>query len=95
VKQGHVITDHFHGPVVSPDGVAPSRIVGVSASVNLPLQRKVHKFSFGTGSPGWFRKNGRKTVVVVVVVPWSTRGRALVLCARLCVHTMTFKVDDI
>jgi len=52
--------------LVSPDGVAPSRMVGVSASFNLPLHHKVHKFSSGTGSPGWSRKKGRKTVVVVV-----------------------------
>jgi len=26
----------------------------------------VQKFSSGTGSPGWSRKKGRKTVVVVV-----------------------------
>jgi len=39
----------------------------VSASVNLTLHHKVHEFSSGTGSPGWSRKNGRKTVVVV----WS------------------------
>jgi len=38
----------------------------VSASVNLPLHHKVQKFSSGTGSPGWSRKKGRKTVVVVV-----------------------------
>jgi len=31
----------------------PSRMVNVSASVNLPLHRKVQKFSSGTGSPGW------------------------------------------
>ena len=43
----------------------PSRMVGVSASVNLPLHHKVQKFSSGTGSPGWSRKKGRKTVVVV------------------------------
>jgi len=49
-----------------PDGVAPSRMVGVSASVNLPLHHKVQKFSSGTGSPWWSRKKGRKTVVVVV-----------------------------
>jgi len=48
--------------VTSPDGVAPIRIVGVSASVNLPLHHKVQKFSSGTGSPGWSRKKGRKTV---------------------------------
>jgi len=50
--------------LVSPDEMAPSQIVGVSASVNLPLHRKVQKFSSGTGSPGWPRKKGRKTVVV-------------------------------
>jgi len=50
---------------VSPDGVAPSQMVSVSASVNLPLHHKVHMFSSGTGSPGWSRKKGRKTVVVV------------------------------
>jgi len=54
----------------SPDGVAPSRMVGVSASVNLSLHHKVQKFSSGTGSPGWSRKKGRKTVVVVVVFEW-------------------------
>jgi len=51
--------------LVSLDGVAPSRMVGVSAPVNLPLHHKVQKFSSGTGSPGWSRKKGRKTVVVV------------------------------
>jgi len=39
----------------------------VSASVNLPLHHKVLKFSSGTGSPGWSRTKGCKTVVVVVV----------------------------
>ena len=39
----------------------------MSASVNLPLRREVQKFSSGTGSPGWSRKKGRKTVVVVVM----------------------------
>jgi len=53
--------------LVSLDGVAPSRIVGVSASVNLPLHHKVQKFSSGTGSPGWSQKKGRKTVVVLAV----------------------------
>ena len=50
------------------DGVAASWMVGVSASVNLPLHHKVQKFSPGTSSFGWSRKKGRKTVVVVVVV---------------------------
>ena len=53
--------------LVSPDGVAPSRMVSVSASVNLPLHHKVQKFSSGTGLPRWSRKKGRKTVMVVVV----------------------------
>jgi len=50
--------------LVSLDGVAPSWIVSVSASVNLPLHHKVQKFSSGTGSPGWSRKKGHKTVVM-------------------------------
>ena len=50
--------------LVSPDGVAPSQMVGVFASVNLPLHHKVQKFSSGTSSHGWSRKKGRKTVVV-------------------------------
>jgi len=40
-------------------------MVGVSASVNLPLHHKVQKFSSGTGSPGWSWKKGRQMVVVV------------------------------
>jgi len=39
-------------------------MVGVSASVNLPLHKKVQKFS-GTSSPGWSGKKGRKTVVAL------------------------------
>jgi len=52
--------------LVSPDGVAPSRMVDVSASINLPFHHKVQKFSSGIGSPGWSQKKGRKTVVVSV-----------------------------
>jgi len=37
--------------LLSPDGVVPSQMVGVSASVNLPLHHKFQKFSSGTGSP--------------------------------------------
>jgi len=58
--------------LVSPDGVVPSRMVGVSASVNLPLHHKVQKFSSGTGSPGWSQKKGRKTVVVVLAIIFGT-----------------------
>ena len=54
--------------LVSPDGVAPSRMVSVSASINLPLHRKVQKFSSGTGSPECSRKKGRKMVVVVCLL---------------------------
>jgi len=53
--------------LVSLDRVAPSRIVVVSASVNLPLHHEVQKFSSGNGSPGWSRRMGRKTVVCVCV----------------------------
>jgi len=52
--------------LVSPDGVTPSRMVGVSASVNLSLHHEVQKFSSGTGSPWWSRKKGCKMVVVVI-----------------------------
>jgi len=38
--------------LVSPDGLAPSRMVSVSASVNLPLHHEVQTFSSGTCSPG-------------------------------------------
>jgi len=59
--------------LVSPDGVAASLMVCVSASVNLPLHHKVHqKFFSGTVSPGWSRKKGRKTVAVVVVCALSS-----------------------
>jgi len=37
---------------LSLDGVAPSRMVGMSASVILPSHHKVQKFSSGTGLPG-------------------------------------------
>jgi len=41
-----------HWLVRNPDGVAPSQMVRVSASVNLPLHHKIQRFSPGTGSPG-------------------------------------------
>ena len=68
-QEGHLACKKMGGwrswALVSRDGVAPSQMVSVFASVNLPLQHKVQKFSSGTGSPGWSRKEGRKTVVVV------------------------------
>ena len=54
-----------HWLVSTLDGVAPSWMVSVSASVNFPLNHKVQKFSSGTR---WSRKKGRKAVVMVVVV---------------------------
>ena len=70
--EGHLACKKIWGgwwrwALVSPDGVAPSRMVSVSASVNLPLHHKVQKFSAGTGSPRWSRKKSRKTVVVCVI----------------------------
>jgi len=41
----------------------PSWMVGVSASVSLPLHHKVQKFSSGTSSAGWSQKKGREMVV--------------------------------
>jgi len=61
--------------LVSPDGVAPSRMVTVSASVNLPLQHKVQKFFSGTGSPRWSREKGRKAVVVYLEGPFFVNGQ--------------------
>ena len=57
--------------------MAPSRMVGVSAAVNLPLHHKVQKFSSNTSSPGWSQKKGRKTVVVCgggVSYYWTTNN---------------------
>jgi len=64
-QEGHLARKKYGG-MVSPDGVAPSRMVSVSASVNLPLHHKAQKFSSGTSWPGWSWKKGRKMVVVVV-----------------------------
>ena len=38
--------------LVSPDRVLPRRMVGVSASVNLPLHHKVQKFLLAPAHPG-------------------------------------------
>jgi len=71
-QEAHLACKKYRGwwrwALVSPDGLAHSWMVAVSASVNLPLHHKVQKFSSGTGSPGWSRKKGRKMVVVVVVM---------------------------
>jgi len=56
--------------LLSPDGVAPIQMVGVSASVNLPVHHKVQKFSSGTVSPGCSWIKGRKMIVVWCGVVW-------------------------
>ena len=64
LQDGHPACKNMGGwwrwALVSPDGVAPSRMVGVSASVNLPL----HYSLLVPAHPGGPRKKGRKTVVV-------------------------------
>ena len=56
-------------------------MVGVSASVNLPLHHKVQWFSSGTGSPGWSRKKGRKRL-------WWTLVEARdLICILQCLYT--------
>jgi len=75
---------------VSPDGVVPSQMVGVFASVNLPLHHKVQNFSSGTCSPAWMLEKGRKTVVVVVLpaylcIPAIDRPMSNSNCVCTCV----------
>jgi len=74
--------------LVSLDGVAPSRMVSVSASVNPPLHHKVQKLSSGTGSPGWSRKKGRKTVV------WWLVDKCL-LSIQWLVKKLTTSIDEV
>ena len=49
--------------------MAPSQMVGVAASVNLPLHHKVQKFSSGTSSPGWSRKRAVKRLWYGGILP--------------------------
>jgi len=71
-QEGHLACKNmgvwWRWALISPDGVVPSRMVDVSASVNLPLHHKVQQFSSGTGSPRWSQKKGRKMVVGVVAL---------------------------
>ena len=67
--------------LVSPDGVAPSRMVNVSASVNLPLPHKVQKFSSGTGSPGWSQKRAVKRLWCV----WY----CYLLITTVCIYSLS------
>jgi len=54
--------------LVGPDGVAPSRMVGVSASVNRPLHHKSRSSLLAPAHPRGPGKRAVKMVVVVVVV---------------------------
>jgi len=62
--------------LLRPDGVSPSQMVGVSASVNLPLHHKVQRFSSGTGSPGWSQKRSLKRLWYISVTSDMSRQRA-------------------
>jgi len=54
------------GLLIGPDGLAPTRIVGVSASVILASTIKPRRsFLLAPARPGWSWKKGSKTVVVV------------------------------
>ena len=74
-QEGHPACKKIGGrwrwALLSLDGVTPSRMVGLSASVNLPLHHKVQEFSSGTGSPSWSRKKGRKIVVWLWCCQWQ------------------------
>jgi len=64
-QEGHLACKKYAedgegGHCVSPHRVVPSQMVGVSASVKLPLHQKVQKFSSGTGSSGWSGKRAVK-----------------------------------
>ena len=75
--------------MVSLDGVAPNRMVCVSASVNLSLHHKVQKFS-GAGSPGWSQKKGRTMVVIIIITRNRKHRRAAAkpaACAPNAVNT--------
>jgi len=69
-QEGHPARKKYGGwwrwPLLSPDGVAPGRMVNVSASVNLPLHHSPEVL-FWHRLTRWSRKKGRNTVVVVVV----------------------------
>ena len=71
--------------MLSFDGVVPIWMVGVSASVNLPLHYKVQKFSSGTGSQGWSQKKVRQTVVVV----WLWCCLPVMICSWRVIGTVS------
>ena len=65
VKMG----DEGDGSLISPDGVAPNWIVGVSASVISPLHHKVQK-KFLLLAPAHPGSPGKRPVVCVCVYPF-------------------------
>ena len=65
----------------------------VSASVNLPLHHKVQKFSSGTGSPGWSRRKGRKTVVRVCVCTTAPKRSVCGLDTGSHMYTVKWVAD--
>jgi len=69
-------------------------MVGVSASVNLSLHRKVQKFSSGTSSPRWSRKKGRKTVVVVVELLHQISQYFVIYFSRITIQRICGRKDS-
>ena len=67
-------------------------MVGVSASVSLPLHYKVQKFSSGTGTPRWCRKKGCKMVVCLVTFWPGLCLFVMLVNVRVCVHDFAMKV---
>jgi len=70
--------DDGGGSLISADRVAPSLIVGVSASDIFPCAIKVQKkISSGTGSPVWSQKKSHKMVVMLWLCVCCCSGRPL------------------
>ena len=75
--------------LVSPDGVAPSRVVGVSASVNLPLHHKVQCSLLALAHPDGPGKRAVKWLwwlLLVVTVRVSHRVTKCVVVTAVCVY---------
>jgi len=56
MASGIKMGDDGGGPLISPDGVAPSRTVGVSVSVIFPCTIKTQKFLLASAHPAGPRK---------------------------------------
>jgi len=59
--------------LISPDGVAPNRMVGVSASVNFPLHHKVQSSLLGPAHPGGPGKRAVKRMWCGGGVEWDAK----------------------